>query len=189
MPKIICPAGVQILDYLTRRGYSIPAFCSGNGACGRCRVRVTEGSLPVTPSDRSFLSEAALAEGWRLSCCAVTDAPVTVELPAAPSDAEKPLHTLAADRAAAAQHRYALAVTPEQAALVDLTACTVTGIAADAPTLLQRYPDAEKGLCCVLTSGCTAAFPCDRMKIPPESAAALGGGDALEGLILYLFRN
>ena len=77
---IHCPAGVNLLDYLGRNGIELPAFCDGNGVCGRCRIRVTEGTLPVTQSDTSFLSSEMLRQGWRLACRAITAEPVTVEV-------------------------------------------------------------------------------------------------------------
>lgn len=54
------------MEALARAGVSFD--CGGNGTCGKCRIRVLSGSVPVTDADRAFFSEAELAEGWRLGC-------------------------------------------------------------------------------------------------------------------------
>lgn len=46
----------------------IPQPCGGRGTCGRCKVRVLNGSLDVTDADRAFFSCAQLEAGWRLAC-------------------------------------------------------------------------------------------------------------------------
>ena len=194
MPITECPAGVRLLEYLTRKGFFIPAFCDGNGACGRCRIRLLRGSLPVTPSDRSFLKASEIADGWRLACCAVTQGAVTVEIPAEAESTVKPLHTAAADRAAKSQRTYALAVTADSAALVDLTGRSVVGIGNDADTLLAKYPDAADGLSRVVstipeTDGAEILSPEEACRIVWSGDPSEYAGDAaLEGLICLLFR-
>lgn len=44
----------------------IDAPCSGNGSCGKCRVRLEAGELDSYPT--SHLSEEELEAGWRLAC-------------------------------------------------------------------------------------------------------------------------
>jgi uncharacterized 2Fe-2S/4Fe-4S cluster protein (DUF4445 family) len=46
----------------------------------RCRVRVLEGSLPVTPEDAALLSPEDLRDGWRLACQARAGVPLTLEI-------------------------------------------------------------------------------------------------------------
>jgi uncharacterized 2Fe-2S/4Fe-4S cluster protein (DUF4445 family) len=53
--------------------------CGGEGWCGSCKVRVLEGTLPVTPEDRAALTEEQLAAGWRLGCRACATGPLTLE--------------------------------------------------------------------------------------------------------------
>lgn len=54
-------------DLLLAEGVEFP--CGGDGTCGDCKVRVVEGTMPVTPAMRDFLTEDELAGGWRLACC------------------------------------------------------------------------------------------------------------------------
>jgi uncharacterized 2Fe-2S/4Fe-4S cluster protein (DUF4445 family) len=80
------PMGVEIE---TRRGtalhdilfaYGVEFPCGGQGKCKGCRVRVLEGSLPVTPAQERMLSPAELAAGWRLSCQCHAEGDLTLEL-------------------------------------------------------------------------------------------------------------
>lgn len=68
--KIECEAGSVLIDTLREHGVRIDAPCGGSGRCGKCRVRVVSGELPVTAEDRRFLSEREIASGVRLACAA-----------------------------------------------------------------------------------------------------------------------
>ena len=61
-----CAAGDNLLELARRANVAIDAPCSGNGSCGKCRVRLIEGELDTIPS--RHISDAEYAEGWRLSC-------------------------------------------------------------------------------------------------------------------------
>ena len=61
-----CAAGDNLLELARRANVAIDAPCSGNGSCGKCRVKLIEGELDTIPS--RHISEAEFAEGWRLSC-------------------------------------------------------------------------------------------------------------------------
>ena len=66
-PVIVdCNAGDNLLELARRSNVAIDAPCSGNGSCGKCRVKLIEGQLEHIPS--RHISEAEHAEGWRLSC-------------------------------------------------------------------------------------------------------------------------
>ena len=49
-----------------RANVAIDAPCSGNGSCGKCRVKILSGEVESYPS--SHISEEEYAAGWRLSC-------------------------------------------------------------------------------------------------------------------------
>ena len=63
-----CPArsGDNILELAVAAGVVIDAPCSGNGTCGKCRLRLISGTVDVTKNPR--LSEVDYADGWRLAC-------------------------------------------------------------------------------------------------------------------------
>ena len=61
-----CNAGDNLLELARRGNVAIDAPCSGNGSCGKCRVKLIEGEVDTIPS-RHITSEEFEA-GWRLSC-------------------------------------------------------------------------------------------------------------------------
>jgi uncharacterized 2Fe-2S/4Fe-4S cluster protein (DUF4445 family) len=68
----------SLADRLFELGVEFP--CGGESACGGCKIRVLSGHVPVTATMRQALSEAELAQGWRLACCAETREGVVVEV-------------------------------------------------------------------------------------------------------------
>ncbi len=70
--------GTPLQDVLFAYGVEFP--CGGRGKCKRCRVKLLEGALPVTPEEAALLSPGELAEGWRLACHARADVPLTLEI-------------------------------------------------------------------------------------------------------------
>lgn len=76
MIKVEC--GAALRDILFAQGVEFP--CGGRGLCKGCKIKVLSGSLPVTGEDRSRLSTAQLAQGWRLACRARAQAGLKIEL-------------------------------------------------------------------------------------------------------------
>ena len=68
----------SVLDAARKANVAIDAPCSGNGSCGKCRVKLVSGEL--TGPQTSHISDEEYADGWRLSCCmhAASDAVVLV---------------------------------------------------------------------------------------------------------------
>ena len=46
-----CGLGENVLELARRANVAIDAPCSGNGSCGKCRVKLLEGELEVTDND------------------------------------------------------------------------------------------------------------------------------------------
>ena len=66
-PVVIeCNQGDNLLELARRANVAIDAPCSGNGSCGKCRVKLLEGEVDTIPS-RHITAEEFEA-GWRLSC-------------------------------------------------------------------------------------------------------------------------
>ena len=79
-PVIIeCNAGDNLLELARRANVAIDAPCSGNGSCGKCRVKLVEGELE-SPRSRHITDEE-YAEGWRLSCSSKVQSDCTVFVP------------------------------------------------------------------------------------------------------------
>ena len=64
--EIACNVGDNLLELARRANVAIDAPCSGNGSCGKCRVKLMEGELETLPS--RHITEEELDAGWRLSC-------------------------------------------------------------------------------------------------------------------------
>ncbi len=76
---INCNDGDNLLDLARRANVAIDAPCSGNGSCGKCRVKLVEGEVESIPS--RHISEEEYAAGWRLSCNAKVKGDCTVFVP------------------------------------------------------------------------------------------------------------
>jgi len=55
--------------------------CGARAACGKCRVRVVEGTAAVTGADARLLTTEEMAEGWRLGCQLTIDRDMTLAIP------------------------------------------------------------------------------------------------------------
>ena len=64
--QIECNAGDNLLELARRANVAIDAPCSGNGSCGKCRVKLIEGEVESIPS--RHISDEEYNAGWRLSC-------------------------------------------------------------------------------------------------------------------------
>ena len=79
-PVIIeCNAGENLLELARRANVAIDAPCSGNGSCGKCRIKLIEGELE-SPQSR-HISDEEYKEGWRLSCSSKVCSDCTVFVP------------------------------------------------------------------------------------------------------------
>ena len=76
---IECNPGDNLLELARRANVAIDAPCSGNGSCGKCRVKLLEGEADSLKS--RHISDEEWAEGWRLSCNTKVAGDVTVLVP------------------------------------------------------------------------------------------------------------
>jgi len=134
-PVVIeCNAGDNLLELARRANVAIDAPCSGNGSCGKCRVKLLEGDVESIPS--RHISQEEYQAGWRLSCNCKVVSDCTVFVP---------------DIASAYQSRMKTAdlSSPEEVAIFEScqTALKESGIAFEnsckAITLAMTPPDYE----------------------------------------------
>ena len=71
--------GEILLQIAQRNNVAIDAPCSGNGSCGKCRVRLLSGKLDAQRT--RHISEEEFADGWRLACCSKIVDDIVVEVP------------------------------------------------------------------------------------------------------------
>ena len=74
-----CNPGDNLLELARRANVAIDAPCSGNGSCGKCRVKLVEGDLESLPS--RHISQEEWDSGWRLSCNSKVAGDCTVFVP------------------------------------------------------------------------------------------------------------
>ena len=77
--QIECNAGDNLLELARRANVAIDAPCSGNGSCGKCRVKLVEGELETIPS--RHITDEEYEAGWRLSCNSKVMSDCTVFVP------------------------------------------------------------------------------------------------------------
>ena len=77
--EIECNAGDNLLELARRANVAIDAPCSGNGSCGKCRVKLVEGELDTIPS--RHITDEEYEAGWRLSCNSKVVGDCTVFVP------------------------------------------------------------------------------------------------------------
>ncbi len=68
--KVQAEQDKNILELMQELDIAIDAPCSGNGTCGKCRIRIIGGDVKMQKNPR--LSEEDFNDGWRLACqCSV----------------------------------------------------------------------------------------------------------------------
>ena len=74
-------AGDKLLEVARGANIAIDAPCSGNGSCGKCRVKLLDGELDGVQT--GHVTDEEYAEGWRLACASRVreGVPVTVLVP------------------------------------------------------------------------------------------------------------
>lgn len=79
MVETFANAGDNLLEVARSANVAIDAPCSGNGACGKCRVQIKSGELESKKT--LHISDEEYQAGWRLSCCSKISADVNVLVP------------------------------------------------------------------------------------------------------------
>ena len=79
MVETFANAGDNLLEVARSANVAIDAPCSGNGACGKCRVQLKSGERESKKT--LHISDEEYQAGWRLSCCSKISADVNVLVP------------------------------------------------------------------------------------------------------------
>lgn len=78
--KVPAQRGDNIMELAQKAGVQIDVPCSGNGTCGKCRVRLISGGLDVEKNMK--LSEEDYEDGWRLACQSRVNSDAVIWVPA-----------------------------------------------------------------------------------------------------------
>src|SRR3954449_9212432 len=79
--EVRVPDGTPIFDAASWNGIAIDSTCGGHGTCKKCKVRVVEGDVPISPVDPRAFSPDELRDGWRLACRAPSRTDLVVSVP------------------------------------------------------------------------------------------------------------
>ena len=156
---IECNAGDNLLELARRANVAIDAPCSGNGSCGKCRVKLIEGELETIKS--RHISDEEFEAGWRLSCNCKVLTDCTVFVPDIASayqsrmktaDLSSPKEIAIFENAKAEMEAGGLQFTNSFRALQ---------LEMDAPSSDDTMPDVERLIWAV-----KAAAGCEQVKVP-----------------------
>jgi uncharacterized 2Fe-2S/4Fe-4S cluster protein (DUF4445 family) len=75
------PAGTTVFDAASWNGIAIDSTCGGHGTCKKCKVRVLNGSVPVSSVDPRAFTIDELRGGWRLACRAEATEDLEIDVP------------------------------------------------------------------------------------------------------------
>ena len=64
--RITCPPHTHLQVYLLSQDIHILTACGGRGNCGKCVVKVIQGSVAINTMDRIWFKEEQLEQGYRL---------------------------------------------------------------------------------------------------------------------------
>jgi len=80
--RIEVDPGINILSAAQLAGIDLVAACGGVGICGTCRVRLIQGELSaISLTEQEQLTQADLAQGYRLACQAEPLSDIRLEIP------------------------------------------------------------------------------------------------------------
>ncbi len=77
--EVFVGSGENLLEVARKANVAIDAPCSGNAACGKCKVKLTGGELDSKQT--RHITDEEYAQGWRLSCVSKIVADVEVLVP------------------------------------------------------------------------------------------------------------
>ncbi len=154
-----CNAGDNLLELARRANVAIDAPCSGNGSCGKCRVKLVEGELQTIPS--RHITDEEYEAGWRLSCNCKVVGDCTVFVPDIASAYQSRMKT--ADLSSPEE---VAIFTQAQEAIVNSGISMENGFMAlqltlDAPTADDTMPDVER-----LERAVAAETGAEKVKVP-----------------------
>ena len=157
--EIECNAGDNLLELARRANVAIDAPCSGNGSCGKCRVKLVEGEVESLPS--RHITDEEYEAGWRLSCNCKVIGDCTVFVPDIASAYQSRMKTadLSSPKEVAIFENAQQQLKDSGIAFENKFRCVVVSM--DEPTLDDTMPDNER-----LTWAISAQLGVEKVHIP-----------------------
>ena len=157
--KISVSPEETLLDAARKANVAIDAPCSGNGSCGKCRVKLVSGE--VEGLQTSHISNEEYADGWRLSCCTYARSDVTVQVPDIASAYRSRMKTADLSTGEEVAIFDALLAGVKEAGIRLDNCFRAVDLALSEPTLEDTMPDNER-----LTRALEDATGCTEIKLP-----------------------
>ncbi len=79
--EVYVPAGTLLSRAAAASGHGVEMPCGGMGTCGKCKVVVSGVCGDLTAAERAHLTEAEIAEGYRLACRTKIVGEISVTIP------------------------------------------------------------------------------------------------------------
>ena len=134
--------GDNLLAAAQRANVAIDAPCSGNGACGKCKVKLVSGELD-SPQTR-HISDEEYAQGWRLYCVSKLVSDVIVEVPDIASAYRSRMRVadISSEKELAIFNQTKAGI--EEAGIEFTNNLSAVNVTMDAPTADDTMPDNER---------------------------------------------
>ena len=134
--------GENLLEVARKTNVAIDAPCSGNAACGKCRVKLLKGELDSQQT--LHITDEEYAQGWRLSCVSKVIADVEVEVPDIASAYKSRMKVADLDSAKEIEIFERTKADVEEAGIVFKNDMDVIRVTMNEPTLDDTMPDLER---------------------------------------------
>ncbi len=157
----------NILETARTANVAIDAPCSGNGSCGKCRVKILSGE--VEGLQTAHISDEEFADGWRLSCCTKPLSDLEILVPDIASAYRSRMKTadLSSGEEVAIFERLMEDVKASGVSLANRF--EAVDLILDEPTLDDTMPDNERLVRALEeATGCTIALPFYPMSVLPQ---------------------
>ena len=143
-PEVVVTAAPDstLLDVARSANVAIDAPCSGNGSCGKCRVKLLEGT--VDGPKTGHITEEEYAEGWRLSCASKVASDVVVMVPDIASAYQSRMKTADLSSPQELEIFRALEEKVRAAGILFENTFVQVELTMDEPTLDDTMPDTER---------------------------------------------
>lgn len=156
---IFATTGDNLLEVARSANVAIDAPCSGNGSCGKCKVKLVAGELETAKT--SHISDEEFAQGWRLSCCSKITGDVTVLVPDIASAYKGRMKVADLSSPDEIKIFENAKKEVEDAGLAMKNSLELVELEVDAPSLDDTMPDNER-----LERAIIAATGVDKVRIP-----------------------
>ncbi len=134
--------GENLLLLMRKNDISVDAPCNGNGLCGKCRVRILNGT--VQAGKNRHISDEEYENGWRLACEAAVSGDAEIEVPEKASAFRTGIRTADLNDPKTASLFEGVVNTLKEEQYLEKRPVRCETVHLDAPSLDDTMPDNER---------------------------------------------